>query len=214
MRAYGIGCYLDITAVSRQLSPSDWFKLFLLCINPTTIVVSGTTRCNWHKLTESYPKLLRRSPSAFPRLSTSIFGVSLFPPHPADARVSHPSVRAATLLEILLLILRQAIKPQSTAVGLLARSSSTLISLTHPVLLLHSNFSMQSFLALLAVMALSTSAVQATTYTISDTFVGPSFLTGFTAQAIADPTEGRVKYAYDSWFWNAAPNNLIVFTCT
>jgi len=32
------------------------------------------------------------------------------------------------------------------------------------------------------------------TYTITDTFIGPSFLTGFSHQAISDPTHGRVNY--------------------
>jgi hypothetical protein len=32
------------------------------------------------------------------------------------------------------------------------------------------------------------------TYNILDTFIGPSFLTGFDHQAIADPTHGRVNY--------------------
>lgn len=30
-------------------------------------------------------------------------------------------------------------------------------------------------------------------YSIVDTYIGPSFLTGFTHQAIPDPTNGRVK---------------------
>ncbi|KAG8867272.1 hypothetical protein FRB98_004265 [Tulasnella sp. 332] len=32
------------------------------------------------------------------------------------------------------------------------------------------------------------------TYNIVDTYIGPSFLTGFTHQAIPDPTNGRVNY--------------------
>jgi len=57
---------------------------------------------------------------------------------------------------------------------------------------------MQSLITLLAATAFSASAVQATTYKVTDTFVGPSFLTGFTAQAMADPTNGRVNYVSQS----------------
>lgn len=38
------------------------------------------------------------------------------------------------------------------------------------------------------------SLAQATTYGVTDTFIGSSFYSGFTAQAIGDPTNGRVKY--------------------
>lgn len=51
----------------------------------------------------------------------------------------------------------------------------------------------QNFAGLLAATFFSASLVQATSYGIVDTFVGPSFLSGFTAQAIGDPTSGRVK---------------------
>ncbi|KAG8702142.1 hypothetical protein FRC08_003671 [Ceratobasidium sp. 394] len=46
----------------------------------------------------------------------------------------------------------------------------------------------------LAVAATTVSLAQAATYTVSDTFVGTSFLTNFDHQAIADPTHGRVNY--------------------
>ncbi|KAG9100379.1 hypothetical protein FRC07_010416 [Ceratobasidium sp. 392] len=46
----------------------------------------------------------------------------------------------------------------------------------------------------LAVTAAAASLAQAATYTVSDTFIGSSFLTGFDHQAIADPTHGRVNY--------------------
>lgn len=42
-------------------------------------------------------------------------------------------------------------------------------------------------------LALSPS-VLATTYSITDTYVGPSFLAGFDHIAVPDPTHGRVKY--------------------
>ena len=38
------------------------------------------------------------------------------------------------------------------------------------------------------------SLVSATTYTLSDNFVGTGFLSGFTHEAISDPTHGRVTY--------------------
>ncbi|KAG9000521.1 hypothetical protein FRB94_005371 [Tulasnella sp. JGI-2019a] len=38
------------------------------------------------------------------------------------------------------------------------------------------------------------STVAATTYTIADSFIGPTFLTGFNWEAIADPTHGAVNY--------------------
>ena len=50
---------------------------------------------------------------------------------------------------------------------------------------------MRSTAALFAVSALVSSALGAT-YNIKDKFVGEDFLTGFTHQAIADPTHGRV----------------------
>ncbi|KAG9100553.1 hypothetical protein FRC06_003969 [Ceratobasidium sp. 370] len=46
----------------------------------------------------------------------------------------------------------------------------------------------------LAAAAAVASLAQAATYTVSDTFVGTSFLTNFDHQAIADPTHGRVNY--------------------
>lgn len=36
-------------------------------------------------------------------------------------------------------------------------------------------------------------AVKAAFYQVSDTFIGNSFYSGFNAQAIQDPTHGRVK---------------------
>ena len=50
---------------------------------------------------------------------------------------------------------------------------------------------MRSTAALFAVSTLFSSALGAT-YNIKDSFVCESFLTGFTHQAIADPTHGRV----------------------
>ncbi|KAI0735577.1 2 beta-glucan [Earliella scabrosa] len=52
---------------------------------------------------------------------------------------------------------------------------------------------MRSTAALFAVSALVSSALGAT-YNLKDKFVGEDFLTGFTHQAIADPTHGRVNY--------------------
>lgn len=48
---------------------------------------------------------------------------------------------------------------------------------------------MRSYLVLLAA-ALPTAL--ASTYSIADTYIGSNFLTGFTHEAIADPTHGRV----------------------
>jgi hypothetical protein len=45
--------------------------------------------------------------------------------------------------------------------------------------------------AAVAALALAPSAM-AEVWTLKDTFIGPSFLTGFTHEAIADPTHGRV----------------------
>lgn len=50
-----------------------------------------------------------------------------------------------------------------------------------------------------SIAALSVVTVSATSYSVVDSFIGPSFLTGFTAQAIADPTDGRVKYVYQDF---------------
>lgn len=50
---------------------------------------------------------------------------------------------------------------------------------------------MRSTAALFAVSTLFSSALGAT-YNVKDSFVGESFLSGFTHQAIADPTHGRV----------------------
>jgi hypothetical protein len=52
---------------------------------------------------------------------------------------------------------------------------------------------MQTLVTLLATAALSASLVEAATYSVTDTFIGSSFYDGFTAQAVADPTNGRVK---------------------
>ncbi|KAG8691173.1 hypothetical protein FRC11_006148 [Ceratobasidium sp. 423] len=45
----------------------------------------------------------------------------------------------------------------------------------------------------LAALAVA-SVARAATYSVSDTFIGSSFLSGFTHEAIADPTHGRVNY--------------------
>ncbi|CAE6434589.1 unnamed protein product [Rhizoctonia solani] len=51
----------------------------------------------------------------------------------------------------------------------------------------------------LSFMTLAAASVaRAATYSISDTFVGSSFLNGFTHEAIADPTHGRVNYVDQS----------------
>lgn len=47
------------------------------------------------------------------------------------------------------------------------------------------------YLAVLLSFALST---QATTYSLTDKWVGKSFLEAFSWEAIADPTNGRVNY--------------------
>lgn len=39
----------------------------------------------------------------------------------------------------------------------------------------------------------STGTTGGAVYSVTDTFIGPSFLTGFNHEAIADPTNGRVK---------------------
>ncbi|KAG8691660.1 hypothetical protein FRC09_011564, partial [Ceratobasidium sp. 395] len=46
----------------------------------------------------------------------------------------------------------------------------------------------------LAAAAAAASLARAATYSVSDTFIGSSFLTGFNHEAIADPTHGRVNY--------------------
>ncbi|KZT36648.1 endo-1,3(4)-beta-glucanase [Sistotremastrum suecicum HHB10207 ss-3] len=43
-------------------------------------------------------------------------------------------------------------------------------------------------------LVLAVTSVRAATYSLKDNFVGSSFLTGFTHEAIADPTHGRVNY--------------------
>ncbi|KAF8708398.1 glycoside hydrolase family 16 protein, partial [Rhizoctonia solani] len=56
----------------------------------------------------------------------------------------------------------------------------------------------------LAMLALSlatlaaASVARAATYSVTDTFIGSSFLSGFTHEAIADPTHGRVNYVDQS----------------
>ncbi|KAG8909551.1 hypothetical protein FRC00_009893 [Tulasnella sp. 408] len=52
---------------------------------------------------------------------------------------------------------------------------------------------MRSTLSFLATL-FAAQGTLAATYNILDTFIGPSFLTGFDHQAIADPTHGRVNY--------------------
>ncbi|CAE6444172.1 unnamed protein product, partial [Rhizoctonia solani] len=49
-------------------------------------------------------------------------------------------------------------------------------------------------LALSFVTLAAASVARAATYSVSDTFIGSSFLSGFNHQAIADPTHGRVNY--------------------
>ncbi|KAG8697450.1 hypothetical protein FRC09_007865 [Ceratobasidium sp. 395] len=46
----------------------------------------------------------------------------------------------------------------------------------------------------LAAATAAASLAQAATYSVSDTFIGSSFLTGFSHESIADPTHGRVNY--------------------
>ncbi|EUC65412.1 family 16 endo-1,3(4)-beta-glucanase from glycoside hydrolase, putative [Rhizoctonia solani AG-3 Rhs1AP] len=48
--------------------------------------------------------------------------------------------------------------------------------------------------ALSFVTLAAASVARAATYSVSDTFIGSSFLNGFTHEAIADPTHGRVNY--------------------
>ncbi|KDN37767.1 hypothetical protein RSAG8_09922, partial [Rhizoctonia solani AG-8 WAC10335] len=48
--------------------------------------------------------------------------------------------------------------------------------------------------ALSFVTLAAASVARAATYTVSDSFIGTSFLNGFTHEAIADPTHGRVNY--------------------
>ncbi|KAB5591108.1 Endo-1,3(4)-beta-glucanase [Ceratobasidium theobromae] len=45
-----------------------------------------------------------------------------------------------------------------------------------------------------ATIVAAASFARAATYTVSDTFIGSSFLTGFNHEAISDPTHGRVNY--------------------
>jgi hypothetical protein len=54
--------------------------------------------------------------------------------------------------------------------------------------------SVAQFTALLSALAFTTPLVLAG-WPIKDTYIGSSFLSGFTHEAIADPTHGRVKYA-------------------
>ncbi|KAG8709445.1 hypothetical protein FRC09_000665, partial [Ceratobasidium sp. 395] len=46
----------------------------------------------------------------------------------------------------------------------------------------------------LSALVIAATVARATAYTLVDTFIGSSFLTGFDHQAIADPTHGRVNY--------------------
>ncbi|KDQ52661.1 glycoside hydrolase family 16 protein [Jaapia argillacea MUCL 33604] len=46
----------------------------------------------------------------------------------------------------------------------------------------------------LFLLAATVPVVLGATYSLTDNYVGPSFLTGFTHEAIADPTHGRVNY--------------------
>ena len=59
----------------------------------------------------------------------------------------------------------------------------------------HLPFKMIHSTARFAVSALALAAplARAAGWGIIDTYVGPSFLTGFTHEAIADPTHGRVQ---------------------
>ena len=45
-----------------------------------------------------------------------------------------------------------------------------------------------------ALLSTGPSLISAATYTLSDNYVGDSFLSGFEHEAIADPTNGRVTY--------------------
>ncbi|KAG8960026.1 hypothetical protein FRC03_007139 [Tulasnella sp. 419] len=49
------------------------------------------------------------------------------------------------------------------------------------------------FVSFVGLVSVATS-VHAATYAVSDTFIGTGFLNGFTHEAIADPTHGRVTY--------------------
>ncbi|KAG8707683.1 hypothetical protein FRC08_000355 [Ceratobasidium sp. 394] len=49
-----------------------------------------------------------------------------------------------------------------------------------------------SFAAVVATASLANAA----TYKVTDTFIGPSFLSGFVHEAIGDPTHGRVKQVH------------------
>ena len=51
---------------------------------------------------------------------------------------------------------------------------------------------MRSTAALFAISTLFFPSALAATYNVKDSFVGESFLSGFTHEAIADPTNGRV----------------------
>ncbi|QRW19509.1 glycoside hydrolase family 16 protein [Rhizoctonia solani] len=53
-------------------------------------------------------------------------------------------------------------------------------------------------LALSLATLAAASVVRAATYSVTDTFIGSSFLSGFTHEAIADPTHGRVNYVDQS----------------
>lgn len=50
-----------------------------------------------------------------------------------------------------------------------------------------------TFVSGLALAASLVPISEAASYKLSDSYVGSSFYNGFTAQAIADPTNGRVK---------------------
>lgn len=61
-------------------------------------------------------------------------------------------------------------------------------------LLRHSTMLSQFFALFTAVFALGfVQVVCANTYRVQDTYIGDTFYNGFTAQAISDPTHGRVK---------------------
>ena len=68
---------------------------------------------------------------------------------------------------------------------------TTLLHYLYLPLLPFTIIAMRSTAALFTVSALVSSALGAT-YNLKDKFVGEDFLTGFTHQAIADPTHGRV----------------------
>ncbi|KAB5592242.1 Endo-1,3(4)-beta-glucanase [Ceratobasidium theobromae] len=50
------------------------------------------------------------------------------------------------------------------------------------------------FVLSFALIATAVSVARAATYTVSDTFIGSSFLTGFNHESIPDPTHGRTNY--------------------